>query len=79
MKDRAGNDLYLGDHVLFLDVGKNTTTLSWGLVTHFTPKMVGLVTGPNSKKITRYPESIVKPFTDTCPYDCGYCHPDEDD
>jgi hypothetical protein len=64
MKDRAGNELEVGDHVLYLNPGTSTSWLVWGTVDSFTPKMVRLV--PDKKgflqdTLLRDPRSVVKP------------------
>jgi len=80
MKDRAGNELYRGDHVLYLEPGTSNSRLMWGYVVRFTPKMVVVSNTPDlSNEIRRHPASVVKPYKEECPYDCGYCHPDEDE
>lgn len=63
MKDRAGNNLVIGDAVLYLQAGRSTSWLSWGIVEDFTPKMV--VIRDNNKfndVFRRPPSSVVKPF-----------------
>lgn len=63
MKDRAGNHLEVGDGVLYLQAGRSTSWLSWGIVEGFTPKMVVIRdTNKFNDVFRRTPSSVVKPF-----------------
>lgn len=65
MKDRAGNELKVGDRVLYLVPGRSTSWLEWGMVESFTPKKVRIQ--PDKKRswttepVLREPSSVVKP------------------
>ena len=68
MNDRAGTQLDIGDHVLYLEPGTSTSRLVWGTVEGFTPKMVRLV--PDKKgflqdTVLRHPSSVVFPFSNS--------------
>lgn len=64
MKDRAGNELNIGDRVLYLEPGRSTSRLVWGTIDSFTPQMVvfGVQKSWGLEKVRRHPESVVKPF-----------------
>ena len=77
MKDRAGNELTVGDKVLYLVAGTSNSRLEWGVVDSFTPKKVRI--NPDRKSVLhdtvlREPGSVVKPFREPCIHDCGYRH-----
>lgn len=81
MKDRAGNNLSVGDKVLYLQAGTSTSRLVWGTIDSFTPKMVVFAVQESwgTEKIRRLPSSVVKPFREPCVYDCSICHEGEDE
>lgn len=63
MKDRAGNNLVVGDAVLYLVPGRSNSWLSWGIVEGFTPKMVVIRdTNKFTSVFRRDPNSVVKPY-----------------
>lgn len=63
MKDRAGNELKVGDRVLFLVAGRSNSRLEWGSVAGFTRKMVEIEfnTGYSMDTFRRHPASVVLP------------------
>ncbi len=68
MKDRAGNELTIGDRVLYLKPGTSSSWLVWGTVEGFTPKKVRVKpdgTGVLNEPVLREPRSVVKPFKET--------------
>lgn len=64
MQDRAGNELQIGDKVLFLVPGTSTSWLEWGEVVRFTPKMVEVKYTQHGREHVslRSNASVVKPF-----------------
>lgn len=64
MKDFAGNELKVGDKVVYLESGRNTTHLEWGTIDRFTPQMVVFEVERSYGTRTRRcpPDRIVKPF-----------------
>lgn len=64
LNDRAGNELAVGEKVLFLKPGTSTSWLIWGDVLGFTPKMIRILYRERGHAYTclRNPESVVKPF-----------------
>jgi len=66
MKDRAGNNLVAGDSVLYLQNGRSTSWLVWGIVEGFTPKMVTIRDANQFDLIVRRnPSAVVKPFKES--------------
>lgn len=65
MKDRAGNELTIGDKVLYLVPGTSSSWLEWGEVDSFTPKKVRVsFINPYTRKrdtVLRDPRSVVIP------------------
>lgn len=64
MKDRAGNELNVGDRVLYLQNGTSTSWLVWGTIDSFTPKLVRII--PEKKRFLedttlKEPKSVVIP------------------
>jgi len=63
MKDRAGNELQVGDRVLTLEPGRSSSWLSWATVVGFTDKMVRVKFDKAILGTTvRNQASVVKPF-----------------
>lgn len=60
MRDRAGNELAVGDRVLYLEPGRSTSRLVWGVIIRFTPEMV--VFEDKFGYLRRHPASVVKPY-----------------
>lgn len=63
MKDRAGNELTIGDKVLYLIPGTSSSWLGWGTVYGFTPKRVWITPWDKDvdHNILREPRSVVIP------------------
>lgn len=65
MKDRAGNELNIGDRVLYLEstANKKTSFLVWGTIDKFTEHMVVFRVdtpwGIKDRRVT--PDRVVKP------------------
>lgn len=60
MRDRAGNELQIGDEVLYLEPGRSTSRLVWGVIVNFTPQMI--VVKNRNNECRRHPSSVIKPF-----------------
>jgi hypothetical protein len=69
MKDRAGNELTVGDRVLYLVPGTSNSRLEWGTVAGFTKKMVEVEveTRWGLETVRRMPASVVLPWVDNAP------------
>ncbi len=64
MKDRAGNELAVGDRVLYLEPGRSSSYLVWGTIDRFTAQRVVFVVEKSwgSRDRTVPPDRVVKPF-----------------
>lgn len=63
MKDRAGNNLTVGDAIMYLQNGRFSSWLVWGIVEGFTTKTITIRDADKWGLIVhRHPSAVIKPY-----------------